>query len=68
MERSDDGDADAFTKAAEQRQRGIVSEYLAFIQHNRKWWMLPIVLVLMLVAALVILGGTPVGPFVYTLF
>ena len=57
-----------FSKQAEQSQSGIVSEFLQFLAHNKKWWLTPIVLVLLLVGVLVILGGTAAAPFIYTLF
>ena len=57
-----------FEKHAKKSQQGIVYEFLYFLRHNRKWWLTPIIVVLVLVSALVILGGTAVAPFIYTLF
>ncbi len=53
---------------ASQSQQGIVGEFVDFLLHNKKWWLTPIVLVLLLVGLLVVLGGTPLAPFIYTLF
>ena len=47
---------------------GIVREFWDFLKHNKKWWLLPIVVVLLLVTVLVVLSGTAVAPFIYTLF
>jgi hypothetical protein len=55
------------THATKSRQ-GIVHEFAHFLRHNRKWWLTPIILVLVLISALVILGGTAAAPFIYTLF
>jgi hypothetical protein len=41
---------------------------MAMIWQNKKFWMIPIILVLLLFAVLLILGATPVAPFIYTLF
>jgi len=57
-----------FAKAAEARHTGIVGEFLSFLKHNKKWWLGPIVLVLVLLGVLLILGGTGAAPFIYTLF
>ena len=39
-----------------------------FLKHNKKWWLTPIILVLLLFGVLLILGGTAAAPFIYTLF
>ncbi|MBN2294330.1 MAG: hypothetical protein JXM70_18015 [Pirellulales bacterium] len=53
---------------AARTQGGIVAEFTDFLLHNKKWWLTPIILVLMLVGLLVVLGGTGAAPFIYTLF
>ncbi len=53
---------------AQQSQPGLVREFIDFLKHERKWWLTPIVVVLILVAALVMPSGTAAVPFVYTLF
>ena len=57
-----------FERAAEEKQMGFFTEFWCFIRDNKLWWITPIVLVLLLFGAVVILGGTGVAPFVYTLF
>lgn len=47
---------------------GFLAETWAFLKDNKKWWLLPIVVVLFLFGALVLLSGTAVAPFIYTLF
>jgi hypothetical protein len=47
---------------------GILGELWDFLKHTKKWWLLPILLVFLLVGALVILAGTGAAPFIYTLF
>ena len=50
------------------RRTGIVSEFALFLRTNKAYWMVPIVLVLLLLTAVLVLGGTSVAPFIYTLF
>jgi hypothetical protein len=58
-----------FEKAAADREsESLVSELFAFLAANKKWWLLPIVCVLLLLGVLIILGGTATAPFIYTLF
>ncbi len=57
-----------FEKQAHQAQTGIVADFVEFLLYNKKWWLTPIILVLLLVGLLVIIGGTGAAPFIYTLF
>jgi len=40
----------------------------ALMRHQRKYWLVPIVVVLLMLGLLVSLSGTAVAPFIYTLF
>ena len=58
-----------FKKAADQhRPVGFIAELWGFLKENRKWWLLPIIILLLLFSVLILLGGTGVAPFIYTLF
>jgi hypothetical protein len=46
----------------------IVSEFMAFLKENKKWWLLPMLIVIGLFGLLVFFSGSPVAPFIYTLF
>lgn len=51
------------------RRFGIVGELLAYLMKNKRWWMLPMIAVLLLVAVLLILAqSSAIGPFIYSLF
>jgi len=40
-----------------------------FMKENKKWWLLPIVIMLLLVGILIIFGqSSSVSPFIYALF
>jgi hypothetical protein len=46
-----------------------VLELWAFMKERKKFWLLPIVLVLLLFSGLIVLTqGSAVAPFIYTLF
>jgi hypothetical protein len=45
----------------------LLREFLGFAWHHKAWWILPIVLVLLLIAALVVIGQTG-APYIYSLF
>lgn len=49
-------------------ESNIFSEFLDFLKHNKKFWMLPIIIILLLFGLLIILGGTSAAPFIYALF
>jgi hypothetical protein len=53
---------------AEAKQAGVLAELWALLRENKKWWLLPIVLFLVLVAGLMFLSSTAVAPFIYTIF
>jgi hypothetical protein len=57
-----------FEKAAAQGGVGILGEFWYFLRQNKKWWLLPILTVLLLFGVLIILSGTAAAPFIYTLF
>jgi len=51
------------------RKFGIVMEYLRFLREEKKYWMIPMVIVLLLLGLMVTLfEGSVVAPFIYTLF
>ena len=62
------GNSNDFEREASAPQQGIVREFLDFLIHNKKWWLTPIVLVLLLVTVLNVLSGSAAAPFIYTLF
>tara|TARA_B100001059_G_scaffold202016_1_gene209736 strand:+ start:283 stop:432 length:150 start_codon:yes stop_codon:yes gene_type:complete len=46
-----------------------IKEFLQFLMVRKKYWLLPIILVLVLFGGLIILSqGSAVAPFIYTIF
>jgi hypothetical protein len=63
-----DNKKSAFEQAHQEKQAGIIKEFFLFLRYNKKYWMIPILLTLLALAALILLGGTAIAPFIYTLF
>jgi hypothetical protein len=57
-----------FEKASQDKRTGIVGEFFGFITENKKWFLIPLVVSMLLIGALVVLAGTGAAPFIYTLF
>lgn len=68
MSKKHSSSRDAFVEHASKARAGFVGEFVEFLAHNKKWWLTPIILALLLVGALIVLGGTAAAPFIYTLF
>lgn len=59
---------DDFLAQAAGKQTGLVAEFFGFLKANKKWWLAPIIVSILLLGLLVVLGGTAAAPFIYTLF
>ena len=47
----------------------IMAEFWDFLKVRKKWWLAPIVIVLVLLGALIVFTeGSAVAPFIYTIF
>lgn len=47
----------------------LLKEFWEFMKVRKKWWLAPIVIVLLLLGTLIVLTqGSAVAPFIYTLF
>lgn len=46
----------------------IIVELWHFMRSNKKWWLIPIVAMLLLVGGFIMLTSTAAGSFIYTLF
>ena len=57
-----------FEKQSALHEPGLVREFWEFLIHNKKWWLTPIVLVLLLMGLLILLSASPVAPFIYPVF
>lgn len=47
----------------------IIKEFLGFLVQNKKWWLIPLILVLLILSFLLLFSeGSALAPFIYTLF
>jgi len=57
-----------FEQLAEEAQQSFVKEVWYLIASDKRWWLAPIVVAILILGVLVMLLSTGVGPFIYTLF
>jgi len=57
-----------FERAAGESRGSPLRELVDLLRENKKWWLVPLLAMLLLMGVLVALSGTPVAPFIYTLF
>ena len=62
------GESEFERAAAERPRTGLWRELWGFLKQNKKWWLLPLVITLLIFGLLVFLSSTGVAPFIYTLF
>jgi hypothetical protein len=47
----------------------LVGELWAFMRERKKWWLLPVIIVMLVVGSLLIFAqGSALAPFIYTIF
>jgi hypothetical protein len=51
-----------------QRNQSFFKDLVQYMARRKKWYLLPVAVVIMVFALLVILGGTAAAPFIYTVF
>ncbi len=61
-------EAQQFSQESNMARTSLLAEFVDFLKHNKKWWLLPIVAALVAVGVLVAAGGGAAAPFIYTLF
>jgi hypothetical protein len=52
-----------------QKKHTLVGDFVGFIRHEKKWWLIPLTVALVLVGLLSIFAtASPLSPFIYSLF
>ncbi|MDH7501717.1 MAG: DUF5989 family protein [Verrucomicrobiota bacterium] len=46
----------------------MLKDLWGYLRENKKWWLLPIIVMLLVFGLLLFLSGTVLAPFIYTLF
>lgn len=57
-----------FEKAARETDSGFFSELWEFLRTNKKWWLIPIILILLFFGVFILFSGTALAPWIYTFF
>ena len=58
-----------FEKEASARYgHSLLAEIWYFLRNNKKWWLVPILIILFLFGLLMLMSASAVAPFIYTLF
>jgi len=50
------------------RRNSLVGEFFDFLKNNKKWWLLPVLIILLGLGLLVLLSSSAIAPFIYPLF
>ncbi|MDQ8202624.1 DUF5989 family protein [Pelagicoccus sp. SDUM812003] len=57
-----------FLEASQEKQQGMFAEFWDFLRNNKKWWLTPIIVSILIISALIVIGGSGAAPFIYSLF
>lgn len=57
-----------FEQLKNKKQASLLREFIDFIFENKKWWMIPILIVFALIGLLAVLSSTGAAPFIYPFF
>jgi len=60
-----------YTKSRQTRmaRQSLLKEFFLFIKEEKKWWLIPLIAVLLIVGVLIVFAGSsPLAPFLYPLF
>ena len=57
-----------FEKAGAEKESGLLRELWAMMRQNKKYWLGPVIIILVLFGLLIGLSSTAAAPFIYSLF
>lgn len=60
--------SDELARAAQGGGGGFIGEFWSYLRNSRKWWLAPILVLLILLAVLSVVAGSSAAPFIYALF
>ncbi len=60
--------ATVFARLARAKRTSSLGELFFLLRRTRKWWMLPVILLLLGFGVLMVLSASGVAPFIYTVF
>ena len=60
--------ADEFAQKISQSRPGFFRELFQFFRYTGKWWLGPLMFLILVLGVLIVLGGTGLAPLIYTIF
>lgn len=60
--------ADDLAQLAEESAPGLLREFFDYLRCNKKWWLAPAIVALLILGVFVLLTSTAAAPFIYALF
>ncbi len=63
-----DDTKNTFEQAGQDRQTSLLADVWAMLKQNKKFWLIPLIIALLIFGLLIMVGGTAAAPFIYTLF
>lgn len=57
-----------FARQGEKQRGSLIAEFIHMVKSNRKWWLLPLILVLAAFGVMMVLSSSGIAPFIYTVF
>jgi fluoride ion exporter CrcB/FEX len=61
-------DSDDFLEQSRRKRSSLAVELYRLLRHNKRWWLTPIIVVMLLLGLISLFAGGSVAPFIYTLF
>ncbi len=58
----------SFKEAGDASHANLLQETALLLRQNKKYWMIPVIIVLLVFGMLIALGGTSAAPFIYQMF
>ena len=69
MNQSDDlKTTESFRDSAKSPQPGILAELTQFMIHSKRWWLVPLMAVLLIMGLMILVTNTAIIPGIYMLF
>lgn len=64
----DNAKKDDLESLSENESQSLITEFVAFLGSNKKWWLTPVIIAIILLSILVMFGGSSLAPLIYPFF
>ncbi len=59
--------AEPLEEFGDESRPSIVQEFYWFLRENKKWWLIPLIVMFVVLGLLLLASETPLAPFIYTM-